>query len=94
MNRFSLTFGFLVIAGSVCVAQENPNFLTPNEKAGGWRLLFNGTTFDGWRGYRMAGVPESGWAIENGLLKTVPRAKGRELITVDKFNDFELSWEW
>ncbi len=86
--------GLLPFIGLFCAAQENINTLTLQEKAEGWRLLFNGTTFDGWRGYRMKGVPESGWAIEGGLLKTVPRTKGRELITVDKFNDFELSWEW
>ena len=39
-------------------------------------------------------MPEAGWKIENGLLKTVPGVKGRELITVRTFNDFEFSWEW
>ncbi len=94
MNKIALTLGLLAIAGLVCVAQEKPNTLTQKEEADGWRLLFDGKSFDGWRGYRMKGLPESGWAIENGVLKIVPRTKGRELITVDKFDDFELSWEW
>ena len=89
-----LTLGVLAIAGLIYAGQGNPNTLTNKEKTEGWRLLFNGTSFDGWRGYRMTGIPESGWKIEEGLLKTVPKAKGRELITVQKFNDFELSWEW
>jgi 3-keto-disaccharide hydrolase len=84
----------LIVAGLALAADSNQNTLTPKEKAAGWKLLFNGTNFDGWRGYRMTGIPESGWEIKDGLLKTVPKAKGRELITVEKFNDFELSWEW
>jgi hypothetical protein len=84
----------LLAAGVLWAAQSSPNTLTPKEKQEGWRLLFNGTSFDGWRGYRMTGLPEAGWAIQNGTLKTVPKVKGHELITDDKFNDFELSWEW
>ncbi|MBI3879867.1 MAG: DUF1080 domain-containing protein [Verrucomicrobia bacterium] len=70
------------------------NQLTAGEKAAGWKLLFNGKNLDGWRGYMMKGLPEAGWEINGGLLKTVPKVKGKELITVEKFGDFELSWEW
>jgi hypothetical protein len=75
-------------------ADTNPNTLSNKQKAEGWRLLFNGISFDGWRGYRLAGMPEAGWKIESGLLKTVPGVEGRDLITVRTFNDFEFSWEW
>ncbi len=95
MRKATRTLVLLAAAVLAHAAQNAaPDTLTPKEKAEGWKLLFNGTSFDGWRGYRMSGIPETGWKIENGLLKTVPRAKGRELITVRKFNDFELSWEW
>jgi hypothetical protein len=94
MRKVALTFGLLVIAGLVAVAQGNINTLSPKEKREGWKLLFDGKSLDGWRGYRMTGLPQAGWTIENGLLKTVPKVRGHELITVDKYNDFELSWEW
>lgn len=71
-----------------------PNTLTDEEKASGWTLLFDGTTLEGWRGYRLDGLPDAGWKIEGGLLKTVPQVKGKELITEKKFGDFELAWEW
>ena len=74
--------------------QDKPNSLTGSEQSAGWRLLFNGTDFDGWRGYRMQGAPKAGWEIKDGLLKTVPGVSGRQLITVEKFDDFEFSWEW
>jgi hypothetical protein len=93
MKKIALLFGLLTV-GVGSAAQDNPYALSPAEREEGWRLLFNGASFDGWRGYRMAGIPGSGWAIQDGLLKTVPKARGRELITVDKFDDFDLRWEW
>lgn len=70
------------------------NELTAAEKADGWLLLFDGKSFGGWRGYREQGPPARGWEIKDGLLKTVPRAGGGQLVTEKKFTDFELTWEW
>jgi beta-glucanase (GH16 family) len=83
-----------VLAGMVFAGQATLNSLTQKERAEGWKLLFNGTSFDGWRGYGQTGIPEAGWKIEDGLLKTVAKQKGADLITVDTFGDFEFSWEW
>jgi hypothetical protein len=83
----------LAVAAMPAAAQPYPNTLTPKEKAGGWKLLFNGTSMDGWRGYRQTGIPAS-WQIEEGLLKTVPKMKGSDLVTTEKYDDFEFSWEW
>jgi hypothetical protein len=77
-----------------CVGPAADNTLTRSESAAGWKLLFNGQTFAGWRGYRIEGPPALGWEIKDGTLKTVPKVKGIELITEQKFSDFELSWEW
>ncbi len=93
-KNIAFLIGLLGLIASVAAAEENPNILTDKEKAEGWRLLFDGTSFDGWRGYRMTGIPKAGWEIKDGLLKTVPNVRGRELITTQKFNDFEFSWEW
>ena len=92
--RFIFIAGFLAMAAALVAADQNQNALTPEEKAAGWQLLFNGVSFDGWRGYRLPGLPDSGWEIKDGLLKTVPKVRGRELITARKFGDFEFSWEW
>ncbi len=83
-----------VLAVLLSAVAENPNALTEKEKREGWQLLFDGKNLDGWRGYRMKGLPEAGWEIKDGLLKTVSRVKGRELITEQKFKDFDLKWEW
>lgn len=71
-----------------------PNTLTAEEKAAGWQLLFDGRSLDGWRGYRRDTLPETGWAITDGILRTIPQVKGGELITRKKFSDFEFTWEW
>jgi len=70
------------------------NTLTAAEKAAGWQLLFDGTSLDAWRGYKRETLPESGWEMKDGALRTVAKVKGAELITRKKFNDFEFTWEW
>ena len=71
-----------------------PNTLTAAEKAAGWQLLFDGQSLDAWRGYKRETLPEAGWEIKDGALRTVAKVKGVELITRKKFNDFEFTWEW
>lgn len=68
------------------------NVLTEAEQAAGWRLLFDGKSGAGWRGYRKTAFPEKGWAIEDGCLVRV--GPGGDLITDEEFEDFELSLEW
>ena len=70
------------------------NALTAAEKADGWQLLFDGQSLAAWRGYRRDTLPDAGWEIKDGTIRTVPKAKGGELITRQKFDDFEFTWEW
>lgn len=86
-----------VIAATSCGAsapaasQGEHNVLTASERAAGWRLLFDGRTTNGWRGYRMPSVPP-GWTVVDGALTRV--AGGGDIITVDQFANFELTLEW
>jgi hypothetical protein len=68
-----------------------PGSLSAEQRAGGWRLLFDGRTTNGWRGYKSDAVP-AGWRVVNGTL-TKDGAIG-DLITRDKFGDFELAFDW
>ena len=95
MKRIVIPALSLLIVGGLLYSEEKRwNTLTTAEKAEGWQVLFNGSTYEGWRGYRMTGIPKAGWEITDGMLKTVPKVNGRELITVRKFTDFDLTWEW
>jgi hypothetical protein len=69
------------------------NTFTAREKADGWRLLFDGRTTEGWRGFGKAAFPASGWVVEDGTLKSLGR-KGGDIITTSTYEDFELVWDW
>jgi hypothetical protein len=61
-----------------------------------WVQLFDGKSLDGWRPY---GKPASsaiaeGWKVEDGMLRKVPGVRGGNIITLKKYTDFELYWEW
>jgi len=84
---------------------DPPNTLTDAARTAGWRLLFDGHTFKGWRGLGLDSVPTAHWKVVDGTIMkiasgNVPKladgqpAQGGDLMTVDTFGDFELSWEW
>lgn len=68
-----------------------PNSITPAEATEGWRLLFNGHSAEGWRGFGQMAVP-TGWQVVQGALTAAPGA--RPIMTLEQFGDFELSLEW
>jgi hypothetical protein len=76
-----------------------PNTLSAKEKAEGWKLLFDGTTTNGWRGAHKEAFPVHGWKVENGeliVLKSggAESTNGGDIVTVDEFGAFELSVEF
>jgi len=63
-----------------------------------WIVLFDGTSFDGWKGYNQQGVP-SAWKIEDGAMVLTPpnpRPEGANynLVTEGTYTNFVLSLEW
>jgi hypothetical protein len=76
-----------------------PNTLTRAETDAGWRLLFDGQTTNGWRGFKKADFPAQGWAVADGCLKKVATGTGDSLgagdiVTTGTFGDFDLRFEW
>src|SRR5690606_19608640 len=49
--------------GTVTLSPTPPNWLSPEERAAGFELLFDGRSTDGWRGYRSDAMPATGWAV-------------------------------
>lgn len=68
--------------------------LTSAEQAAGWRLIFDGRTSDGWRGYRGEGFPSQGWEIQDGALHVIAGGGGGDIVTTEQYGDFELALEW
>lgn len=60
-------------------------------QAAGWRLLFDGESAAGWRGFKGATLPP-GWVVKDGALTRV--AEAGDIVTDEVFRDFELTLEW
>ncbi|RPE00188.1 DUF1080 domain-containing protein [Aureibaculum marinum] len=72
----------------------NAKSTTNNEKQNEWITLFDGTSMDAWRGYLMDKMP-SEWSIQDNTLAFTPSEEGgKDIITKEKFENFELSLEW
>lgn len=81
------------------------NALTAAELNEGWELLFDGKTFNGWRGLGRDNVQTELWKIEEGAIRklntgevpSLPDGRpieGGDLMTKEAFDNFELYFEW
>jgi hypothetical protein len=73
--------------------QESANVLTPDEAASGFELLFDGRSLDAWRGFRRDDVP-GGWSAVEATLAYTPDVESGDIITRERFTDFDLRLEW
>ncbi len=89
-----LAAALLALPASASEPATPPNTLTEAERQAGWRLLFDGRSFAGWRGYRRPDMPAQGWRVRDGLIEKVGGERGGDIITAETFGDFEFSWEW
>lgn len=69
------------------------NLLTEEEKAAGWKLLFNGRDLEGWHNFRRQDV-RPGWKVEDGVLICADPHDAGDLCTNDQFEWFELQLEY
>jgi hypothetical protein len=82
-----------LLSGSLALlAEDQPNQLSDSQKAQGWRLLFDGKTLSGWRGYKSEHVADQ-WKVVDGAL-TLTAGKAGDVVTVEEFADFEVAFEW
>lgn len=82
----------LALAACALGAQAQENTLTAAERAAGWKLLFDGRTTEGWRGFK-APAPDPGWTVKDGTLGPDPKTS-KDIITKETFGDFELAFDW
>lgn len=83
-------------AVSVSGQGRKDNTISRDEAAEGWTLLWDGKTTEGWRGAKLDKFPDSGWKIENGILKVEKgnggeSANGGDIITTRTYRNFILS---
>ena len=80
------------------VEEAAPNTLTAAEEAEGWKLLFDGTSVDQWRGYCKDEFP-AGWEVVDGAIRCIGSGKGEageggDIVAKNMYGNFELSLEW
>lgn len=91
--------------GTETAPPDTVNQLTAEEQGQGWRLLFDGSSFEGWRGIGRDDVPAEHWEIVDGAIHkiasgNVPVApdgqpvSGGDLMTEEAFDNFEMAFEW
>jgi hypothetical protein len=71
------------------------NTITEREAEGGWELLWDGETTEGWRGAKLDEFPEKGWSIDNGILKVHKSdggesTNGGDIVTTRPYKNFML----
>ena len=76
-----------------------PNSLSTNEKAAGWKLLYDGHSNKGWRGATLTTFPTKGWEYANGTMHVLPsegkeESGGGDIVTDDLYSAFDLSFEF
>jgi hypothetical protein len=100
MIKLKIALHFLVASVIIsCSATKNiaDNNLTKQEKEQGYNLLFDGQTMNGWRTYQ--NKKNDSWSVNNGTLHCKGSAENyggisADLITVDQFENFDLSVDW
>lgn len=90
MKLTTLVFS-LALAAPVFAAD---NELSADEKAAGWKLLFDGKTTTGWRSIGKPEFPAKGWVVADGALKHEAKGGGGDIVTNEDFESFELVWDW
>lgn len=101
MRHVNLFAVVLMLLAQRALAEDAPqNTLTDEEQQQGFRLLFDGQTTDGWRGYKMTEMPP-GWKVMDGILTRVAGGEGGkgagggdDIVTEGEFGNFELRLQW
>jgi hypothetical protein len=73
------------------------NNLSEQEKAQGFKMLFNGTDFTGWRAVHGTEMPKKRWSIIDGTINISPSdgsETGNDIVTTEQYGAFELVFEF
>ncbi len=101
--NISKKFHSILIASLVCAVSagaadakkpDKTNKLSAAQIKKGWVLLFNGKDLTGWRPYAKNAKIGPGWEIKDGILIKKPGVAGGDIMTVRKFENFDLNWDW
>lgn len=81
----------------IAVVNLLPNNLSEQEKKQGFKLLFNGENFDGWRAVHSTEMSGKRWQAVDGEIrvgKSDGSETGNDIVTREQFSAFELVFEF
>ena len=93
-SLLALTLALASASAPLATLAADSNTLTDAEKSAGWKLLFDGKSLAGWTSFKKTTPPEKGWDIQDGWLHHIAKAGGGDIVSAEKYSEFELSWEW
>ncbi len=73
------------------------NNISEQERAQGFKLLFNGKDFTGWRGVHAEKMPEKRWTIDSNTIHvngSDGSQTGNDIVTTEQFGAFELVFDF
>lgn len=79
----------LTAEAPTAAADANLNVLTEAEQQAGWKLLFDGTSFEGWHSFKRDGV-RPGWQVKDGAILCADPHDAGDLCTDAQYGAFEL----
>jgi len=98
MYKLSLSLFAVFLSVGICFAQDNT--LTQKEKAGGWKLLFDGKTSNGWHTYGQQTAGKA-WSVKDGAFyldaeaqKSLDKSEIGDLVTNEEYGNFDLKLDW
>ena len=83
----------------IYVMNTIPNQLTDYELQNGWKLLFDGESFKGWRAAYKDSFPGKIWQVQDGNINVLgiggkESVNGGDIVTNDQFKAFDLSFDF
>jgi hypothetical protein len=84
-----------LFAVSPAPAFAEDNVLSPQEKAEGWTLLFDGQSVSQWRSVKSDSFPTNIWSVHDGILTVqglgnAESSRGGDIITRARYANFDL----
>ena len=73
------------------------NNLSEQEQKQGFKMLFNGKDFTGWRAVHGTKMPEKHWGVVDGIINVSPSdgsETGNDIVTTEQYGAFELIFDF
>jgi hypothetical protein len=98
VGAITVLLSMAVLAGATA-GSRSPNQLSSAERKAGWRLLFDGKSGTGWRGFKKTDFLKDRWVVKDGFLQHIASGEGDsrgagDIVTTETFDDFDLRFDF